>query len=428
MVLANAQPRVATGPSLRLAYITSRFPFGDVETFFLPEVEALEELVASLCIVPARAPASVGHDDALRMVGRSEREPLLSRRVLRDAALELARSPRRALRATLRLRASRSAAVLAKNLIVVPKALWLARLLRTRGIDHVHAHWGGSSSTLAMLAAEIADVPWSLTLHRWDIAENNLLATKLRSASFVRAISEHGARQIRSLVPGATVDVIHLGVETDGEAEPERGSPVDRRSDAAAPLRLLAVGDLVPVKDHDALLEAFSILRHRNPGCELRLDIAGDGPLRATLEAQAVDLGLAECVTFLGLVPHGQLLRLMRNGRWDAIVHTSLNRPDLHEGIPTALMEAMSAGLPAVAFRSGGVAELVRPGAGILVSDRDTGRFASAIEMLLRDPEHARELGERGRARVRAQFDARRIAAELTSRFAATSTAWATRP
>jgi colanic acid/amylovoran biosynthesis glycosyltransferase len=341
-------------------YVTSRFPFGDVEAFLLPEVESVAARVAALRVVPLRPSPHVAHDDARRVVAWSESEPLISPRVLRVAGTTLARKPGGVVREISRLRHSRSASMLTKNGAVVPKAIWLARRLLAQRVDHVHAHWGGTTSTLAMLAAELAGVPWSLTLHRWDIGEDNLLA-----------------------------------------------------------VRLVAVGDLVPVKGHDLLLETFTILRRNHPHRDVRLDIVGIGPLRRRLEQQAVDLGIADRVTFAGLLGHDRLLRLLHSGRWSAIVHPSLDRSDLHEGIPVVLMEAMSAGVPVVATRSGGVSELVRRGTGILVGDRDANVLAGAVETLLNDPDYADALGERGREHVARSFDAARIADELVARFAA---------
>lgn len=418
---AERSPLVAAGRALRLAYVTAQFPFGVAETFLLPEVEALAERVDTLRLVPTRPPAAVEHDDLRRLVELSDRAPLLSGAVVAGAARELARQPARSARRVHALRRSRSVSVLAKNATVVPKALWLARLLRAHRIDHVHAHWGGTSSTLAMVAAGIADLPWSLTLHRWDIAEDNLLAAKLGSASFARTISEHGAKEIGARVPGARVDVLHLGVDTGDAPALDVAERIERKRRTGAPLRLLAVGDLVPVKGHDLLLELFALLRRRAPERNLRLDLVGIGPLRGALEAQAERLGVADRVGFLGLVSHDRLLRLMRNGHWELIVHPSVDLPDLHEGIPVVLMEAMSAGIPVVASRSGGVAELVRPGGGILVPERDAGLFASAIEALLDAPELAQEHAHGGRARVRSSFDADRIADELVARFVAAS-------
>jgi colanic acid/amylovoran biosynthesis glycosyltransferase len=417
-VMAAASPDLDAERPLRLAYVTSRFPFGLGETFLLPEVRALERRVGSLAVVPMRPVGGVVHADAAAVVGCTLREGLLSPRVVLDAAVELGRNPGDAALAVHELAGSRSPRVLAKNALVTAKALWLARLLRRLRVDHVHAHWGGASSTLAMLSAEAAGVPWSLTLHRWDIAEDNLLDRKLASAAFVRTISEHGAELVQERVPGARVDVIHMGVEL----APDGREHIDRSNGRAARFRLLAVGHLIPMKDHELLLESLGNLRvHGSSGPPVTLDVAGEGPLRGRLEQQARRLGLGGSVRFLGLVEHTELLRRMRAREWDALVHPSAGGDDDAEGIPVALMEAMGAGLPVVACRSGGVAELVRPGAGLLVDKRDPRQLADAIDELRRNPERARRLAAGGRERVLAEFEAGRVADELVRRFRASA-------
>jgi glycosyltransferase involved in cell wall biosynthesis len=394
---------------LHVAYVTSRFPFGAGETFLLAEARELADRVGSLAIVPMRPAGGLVHGDVQSVLAGTLSSPLLSSEIARAAAREIWRNPRRSLQAVASVLRSRTPAIFVKNLAVVPKALWLAGRLRALRVDHVHAHWGGASSTLAMIAAEAAGIPWSLTLHRWDIAENNLLERKLASAAFARTISDRGACDVRTLVPGAKVETIHMGVEVERAAVPR----VPRsRPDV---FRLIAVGHLVPLKGQELLLEAVAELRRR--GRAVSLDIAGEGPRRRDLEERAGALGIADIVAFLGVVPHEELLARMHRGEWDAFVHSSVERSGLYEGIPVALMEAMSAALPVVTFSSGGVAELVRPGTGVVLRGRSAATLATVIESLQSDSELARQLGAAGRARIRLAFNAESVADELAERF-----------
>jgi glycosyltransferase involved in cell wall biosynthesis len=88
------------------------------------------------------------------------------------------------------------------------------------------------------------------------------------------------------------------------------------------------------------------------------------------------------------------------------------------EGVPVSLIEAMAAGVPVVSTASGAIPELVTERAGILVPPRDPAALADALERL-KDPALRQELASAGRARVEAEFDVERIAAELAARFAA---------
>jgi glycosyltransferase involved in cell wall biosynthesis len=290
----------------------------------------------------------------------------------------------------------------AKNLLVHPKALWLARRLREIGPDHVHAHWASASSTLAMVAAERARVPWSLTAHRWDIREANLLQAKARSACFVRTISEAGARELRERVaiPGWSPVVLRMGVALPTTT----AAPRDGRE-----LRLLTPANLLPVKGHRYLFEALAGLDG------IALDVAGDGPLRGELERAA--RGLA--VRFLGAISHTDVLAGLEGGRWDAVVLPSAPAADgAREGVPVSLIEAMAAGVPVVSTECGAIPELVTEGSGLLVPAADPNALRAALERL-RDPQLRRGLAAAGRARVETEFDVERVAAELGERFAA---------
>src|SRR5262249_34363244 len=245
-----------------------------------------------------------------------------------------------------------------------------ARRLRELGADHVHAHWAAASATLALVAAELAEVRWSLTAHRWDIREANLLRAKAESACFVRAISEAGVRGLeqRVALDGWHPVLLRMGVEL-----PARTAGVREGRE----LRLVTPASLLPVKGHRYLLEALAGLDG------VTLDLAGAGPLREELEQRA--LGLP--ATFLGPVSHPELLAGLEQGRWDAVVLPSAPTPEGdREGVPVTLIEAMAAGVPVVSTRCGSIPELVTDGSGLLVPAADPQALRGAIESL-RDPE-----------------------------------------
>ena len=392
----------------RIVYVTARLPFGDGEPFIVPEIVALSEQSCEITIVPVRAGGPVADADARALLPHAAAVGLFSPGVLWAALREAFRSPRRVGGALALLRGS-NLRILAKNLAVFPKALWLARHIRETGAQHVHAHWASTSSSLAMAAAHVAGMPWSLTAHRWDIAEDNLLRTKARTACFVRVISEHGANELRELVgdPDWSPWVLYMGVRLPsgtGGAAPE------------GPLRVLTAARFVEKKGHAVLLEAVSLLRER--GVDVHAELAGDGPLEGQLRARVSQLGLTDVAEFLGRISHDDLLADLERGRWDAMALPSIvTRDGQLEGIPVSLIEAMACGIPVVATDAGGVPELLVDGAGILVPPANDGELAAALELLARDPEKRAALAERGRARVEEAFAVERIAAALLERF-----------
>lgn len=387
---------------MRIIYITANLPYGTDEAFLVPEIAALQALGHELLIVPRSPRKDVVHGKHL--LESSESADLLSRNVLRIAA----RVPSAKWNAMVqRIRKSRSMAVAAKNLSVLPKAAWVADLALQWHADHIHCHWAGTTATMSMAASEWSGIPWSFTLHRWDIVENNLLVEKAKSASLVRFISEDGLRMAREFgVPASDhVRVIHMGVEMPS-VRPTLGGQV-----------CLCPARLVEIKGHRYLLEAWKKLR--NLGSEARLWLAGDGPLRPALEAQARELALGDSVKFLGTVSHHALLNMYKHGGIAVTVLPSIDMGNGgHEGIPVALMEAMSYGVPVIGTRAGGTTELIQSGTGLIVEPKNVAELAAAIHSTMEHPEQAQRLGARGRLHVEQEFNVKRTAAELVVAFA----------
>jgi glycosyltransferase involved in cell wall biosynthesis len=260
---------------------------------------------------------------------------------------------------------------------------------------------------MAMIAGEVSGVPWSLTAHRGDIAENNLLALKTAKAAFVRFISASGAEMAATVAPGLPRGkgaVIHVGVAMDaaGHVAPKADRP---------PI-LLCPANLVPVKGHKHLIRAMAILKGRGVSCSLRF--AGEGELREELAALTRELACTECVRFLGHVRHETILQWYANRDVDAVVLPSVDLGNnLHEGIPVSLMEAMAHGIPVVATSTGGIPELLGGGAGLIVPPQDPAALADAIERLAENPALQEELGQAGRVRIEEEFNVQSAVAQL---------------
>jgi glycosyltransferase involved in cell wall biosynthesis len=165
--------------------------------------------------------------------------------------------------------------------------------------------------------------------------------------------------------------------------------------DAPAVVTLLA--RLVPVKDVPLFLRAAEVVREHRPEVEFR--IAGDGPLRAELEAAA-----PRWARFLGFA--GDLPALLADTTVVALSSRS-------EGSPVALIEALAAGRPVAAVPVGGVPDVLggRPGA-ILAADRSPEGLGAAILEALGDVRHL-EAAERGRADVVATYGIGRLVSDI---------------
>jgi glycosyltransferase involved in cell wall biosynthesis len=158
------------------------------------------------------------------------------------------------------------------------------------------------------------------------------------------------------------------------------------------PLRFAIVGRLDERKGVDRAIEAAALLP------SIRLDVVGDGALRASLERQARDLGVADRVRFLGFLDDVRPAL----ARCHALLCTSRT-----EGLGVALLEGMAMGRPVVGFRVGGAAEIVDDELGVLLTTPDD--FPALVAVLRRsaeDPGMLRALGPRARARVVERFSA----------------------
>jgi glycosyltransferase involved in cell wall biosynthesis len=387
---------------MRIIYVTSRFPYGPGEGFLEAEVVAHLQSGTELVIFPMAPIGGRVHSyvDALER----HTEWGGTRRSLVQAARGVASQRRGLARGAMIVAVTGAPRVRARNVAVLPRAAALVDVIRRVRPAHVHVHWGGASSTLTMVACEATGTPWSMTLHRWDIRAGNLLPRKLASACFTRVISERGAADVQSLVPNARTELIHMGIDT--------AAPVVESELRVE--KIACIASLVPVKGHIDLLHAFVQAAAES---DVVLDLVGDGPLRDELAAAVEHLGLAGRVRFLGMLSHAEVLDRLRSNEWGAVILASTHTDDAHEGIPVSLMEAMAAGVPVVATDSGGTAELIGGGCGLLVPVHDRDALGRAIISIVQDHELRQAVALAARGRVERSFDAATIAQELRERF-----------
>lgn len=158
--------------------------------------------------------------------------------------------------------------------------------------------------------------------------------------------------------------------------------------------RIVYAGQVIRGKGVDILLE--SLARVRVP---FECVILGDGNHRATCEKLSEKLGLADRVTFAGFVPHPEVAKYYADASL-AVMSSVWPEPFGAVGL-----EALRCGLPVVAFNAGGIREWLIDGwNGFLIPWMDRDRYASAVEMLLRDKALARKMGAHGRQWVGERF------------------------
>lgn len=169
-------------------------------------------------------------------------------------------------------------------------------------------------------------------------------------------------------------------------------------------LRLLYLGRMVREKGLYELLEALEVARGR--GIAVRLVLAGEGAATESLRRTATAQGL-KAVSFVGPVGGPRKAALLE---WaDALV-----LPSYAEGLPYALLEAMAAGVPAIAARVGAIPDVVSDGAnGLLIEPRSVQSLAAAICRLARDRAALARMSAASRTTIAARYSIDRLAAQL---------------
>lgn len=284
------------------------------------------------------------------------------------------------------------------------------RLLGDRKPALIHAHFG-IDGVYALPLAKRLGIPLVTTFHGFDatLSTPALLSSPAWAnyPLFRHRLAQQGDlflcasafirdRLLAMGFPEARTRVHYIGVNCQNiqPRDPGEEMPV-----------ILHVARLSAVKGTKYLIRALAALSQTRP--DMELVIIGDGPLKASLQALAKSLGVADKVRFLGALAHAQVLAWMRKATFLVLpsVRTATGRV---EGLGIVLQEAAATGVPAIGSRQGGIPEGIVDGeTGLLVPERDDRALSGAMEALLADPAARLAMGARARAHVERHFDIR---------------------
>jgi glycosyltransferase involved in cell wall biosynthesis len=305
-------------------------------------------------------------------------------------------------------RGSELAARLAAEQVPVLPAVWragldpraLAAVIRAarNGAALLHAH-DAHAVTLAGLASLATQVPFVATRRvDFPLRRRGLWPRACR----IIAISEAVATVLTNGgIPADRLVVVHSGIDLETAGSTPPFNLRARLGVADDTPVVVAVGALVPHKDHGTLLHAARRLADRFP--QLHWVLTGEGELRGVLEWLRDQLGLADRVHFLGQVaePEGLIA--------EADVFAMSSR---EEGLGTSVLDAMARGIPVASTSAGGLGEMLGGGAGLLVPPANPEALADAIARILSDPALRSALIASAAEAVR-HFSARRMAGEV---------------
>ena len=288
------------------------------------------------------------------------------------------------------------------------KTLFFLHRLARKRYDVLHVHFGANGLTGAFLKDCAVAGSLVVAFHGSDINTyprrfgTDVYAYMYTRCDMITANTSFTAEKI--VANGARRDLIRLvpeSLKVDAYPFVERRPQADR-------FVVLTVGRLVDKKGHRYVLPAIAALRQEIPGLVYR--IVGDGHNRAALEAQAVELGIADCCHFLGAMTSDAIRD--EYARCDVFVLASVTAPDGDmEGQGLVIQEAQASGCPVVTTLHNGIPDGVLDGvSGILVPEGDSDALTAALRSLARERARLPEMGRAGSDFVRSTYDTATVA------------------
>ncbi|MFZ5881187.1 MAG: glycosyltransferase family 4 protein [Chloroflexota bacterium] len=284
-------------------------------------------------------------------------------------------------------------------------ALGLARRFKP---DVILAFFGMPSGAIAWLLKKLHHIPYVVSLRGGDVPGFRPYDFKVFHrliGPFLRVIWHDAARVIanshglgnlaRAFDAGVDIPIIPNGVD---------GSRFDAgQRDWASP-RLLSAGRIVYQKGLDLGLRALAQLQE----LDWHWYIAGDGPQMEPLRTLAQELGIAGRITFVGWQAQEELANEYHQANLFLF-------PSRHEGMPNAVLEAMSSGLPVVATRIAGSEELVVHGeTGLLADPENVDSLRDCLRVLLVDADKRERMGHASRLRVEREYSWESVARQYS--------------
>ena len=289
----------------------------------------------------------------------------------------------------------------------------LAGRLRRHRPALVHAHFA-TDGLLALPLARALGVPLVTTLHGFDVSRSRPALLRSGRLSWMRYALAGGRLRRGGALFVAVSDAVRHRAVARGFPEARtvtlhNGVDLARFAPGAGPREpglILHVGRLVEKKGTALLLRAFREVRERYP--HARLVIVGEGPLRLRLQAMA-----APGVEFTGALPPEDVADWLSRAELLAAPSVTAGDGDA-EGLPTIVLEAAAAALPAIVSDHAGLPEAVAHEAtGLVVPEGQVDALASALDALLASPELRARMGAAARRRAETMFDAETQAASL---------------
>lgn len=292
------------------------------------------------------------------------------------------------------------------------QGLALAASVLRDGIDHLHAHFASLAGRMAWIASSLTGVPYTVTTHAKDLYHESVDPAWLRrvcgDAEQVIAISRFNEEHLRRELAGTGADIRlrYNALELDR-------FPYRPAQQPDGPLRIAAVGRLVPKKGFADLIDAIAALRVQGRPVEAR--IAGDGELRGELQERISRAGLDGHVHLIGPRTQQEVRELIADAHVFVVPCVPAADGNI-DGLPTVALEAMAGGTPVIGTAVSGLPEVIRDGeTGILLPPGDPAALAGALARVADGSVDLPRLAAGARRLIEEHFDSREQAATLSA-------------
>lgn len=302
-----------------------------------------------------------------------------------------------------------------RHFAYLAEACLLKELLQKENIEHVHAHFGTNSATVALLCKLLGGPSYSFTVHGPEEFDDPIglgLKEKIQHCHFVLAISNFGRGQLmrwcdceqwqKIKVVRCTVDNSYLKAQT----VPAPDVP-----------RLVCVGRLCEQKGQLLLVEALNLLDKE--GVIFEMVLAGDGEMRNVLEKKINEYKLEKKIHITGWISGDQVKK-------EILASRAMVLPSFAEGLPVVIMEALALGRPVVSTYVAGIPELVKHNSnGWLTPAGSLDDLVTVLrEALVASQDALEQMGEKGAQEVNTKHNAATEAQKLSTYFKGRLSAW----
>lgn len=366
---------------MKIGYIFTTFP-SQSEIFAVREIEGLAKSGFDITVLAASPPINANKNP--KVIKILYRPAFFSQDTFTSVVYILTTSPLAVIKLLglileLIWLSPREAMLITGNLHTI---CFFAKYLHQQHIAHIHAYFLSWPACIGLSLAKITNLPFSIAAHARDIfVERGAVELKLSHANFTVTCTQQGLKYLKSILPKKHHPKLHLnrhGIKINQKQFVHRPKNV---FDVDAKLTIIAVGRLIEKKGFSDLILAFADVVQDKP--EIKLIIAGEGPLRKHLNETIRQLTLENYIHLLDWQKPNLTLRLIEQAAV-LIAPSIITNDGDRDGIPQVILEAFACGTTVIASNLDGISEVVEHyKTGLLVNSGNIRGLSNAIRELL---------------------------------------------